>query len=112
MELTSPRMTAFIQTLLSAPISTSPITWALSSTNAVGCTTGIPPRYGRIISDELYRDPLAGLLFLSRLVAWGLGLGSGLRLGSRRSPSFPLPLTFDLRPSLCPLPSALCPDMI
>ena len=33
---TSPRITAHIQTLLSSPISTSPMTWALVSTKAVG----------------------------------------------------------------------------
>ena len=31
MRCTSPRMTTAIQTLLSSPISTSPMTWALSS---------------------------------------------------------------------------------
>jgi hypothetical protein len=31
MAFTSPRTTAFIQMLLSSPITTSPMTWALSS---------------------------------------------------------------------------------
>ena len=34
--LTSPRMTTFIHTEDSAPMTTSPMTWALSSTYAVG----------------------------------------------------------------------------
>src|SRR5258707_13419336 len=51
---TSPRITVHIQTPLSSPISTSPITCALSSTKAVGWTRGIVPRYGRS-TDELYR---------------------------------------------------------
>ena len=38
MRFTSPRMTTFIQTLLSAPISTSPMTCADSSTKADGST--------------------------------------------------------------------------
>ena len=41
---TSPRITAHIQTLLSSPISTSPMTWALTSTNALGSTRGEVPR--------------------------------------------------------------------
>ena len=40
---TSPRITTFIQTLLASPISTSPMTCALSSTYAVGCTAGRRP---------------------------------------------------------------------
>ena len=46
---TSPRTTAHIQTLLSSPISTSPMICALSSMNAVGWTRGAVPRYGRSI---------------------------------------------------------------
>ena len=46
---TSPRMTTDIQTLLSSPISTSPMTCALSSMKAVGWTRGSTPRYGRSI---------------------------------------------------------------
>src|SRR6476469_1995113 len=49
MEFTSPRTTTFIQTLLSAPRWTSPITWALASTKAVGSTVGRTDRYGRNI---------------------------------------------------------------
>jgi hypothetical protein len=41
---TSPRITAHIQTLLSSPISTSPMTWALASTKAVEWTRGDVPR--------------------------------------------------------------------
>ena len=39
-QFTSPRMTTHIQTLLSSPISTSPITCALSSTKALGWMRG------------------------------------------------------------------------
>src|SRR5262245_11488369 len=46
---TSPRTTAHIHTLLSSPISTSPMICALSSMNAVGWTRGAVPRYGRSI---------------------------------------------------------------
>src|SRR5262245_36499524 len=49
MTFTSPRMTTFIQTLLSAPISTSPMTCADWSTNADAWTTGKRPLYGRSI---------------------------------------------------------------
>ena len=47
MQFTSPRTTTFIQTLLSAPITTSPITCADSSTYADGSTVGTTLRYGR-----------------------------------------------------------------
>ena len=43
-QFTSPRMTTHIQTLLSSPISTSPMTCALSSMKAVGWTRGRTPR--------------------------------------------------------------------
>jgi len=39
-QFTSPRMTTFIHAPDSAPISTSPITWALSSRKAVGSMRG------------------------------------------------------------------------
>src|SRR5580765_5327118 len=52
-QFTSPRMTTHIQTLLSSPISTSPITWAESSMNTLEGTRGMRPRCGRII-DENY----------------------------------------------------------
>src|SRR5689334_5318525 len=44
---TSPRRTAHIQTLLSSPTSTSPMTCADSSMKAEGWTRGTVPRYGR-----------------------------------------------------------------
>ena len=50
-QCTSPRMTTFIQTLLASPISTSPMTWAESSTNAVGWTRGVMPLYERSIEE-------------------------------------------------------------
>src|SRR5438552_272457 len=56
---TSPRTTTAIHTLLSSPISTSPMTCALSSMNAVGWTRGRTPRYGRS-TDGLYRAGWAG----------------------------------------------------
>src|SRR5262249_23141853 len=45
---TSPRSTDVNQTLDSSPISTSPMTWADSSTQADGWSVGTVPRYGRI----------------------------------------------------------------
>src|SRR3954466_16275892 len=50
---TSPRTTAHIQTLLSSPISTSPITCALWSMKAEDATRGWTPRWGRS-TDRLY----------------------------------------------------------
>src|SRR6267142_1032996 len=50
---TSPRSTAHIHTLLSSPISTSPMTCALSSMKAVGWARGEVPRYGRSTSDYI-----------------------------------------------------------
>src|SRR3954469_20064348 len=50
---TSPRSTAHIQTLLSSPISTSPMTCALSSMKAVGWARGDVPRYERSTSDYI-----------------------------------------------------------
>src|SRR5581483_3097917 len=47
MMFTSPRTTAHIHTLLSSPTSTSPMTCALVSMNAVGAIRGLTPRYGR-----------------------------------------------------------------
>ena len=43
MRCTSPRITAFIHTEDSAPMWTSPITWADASTNAVASTVGVVP---------------------------------------------------------------------
>src|SRR5262245_58300628 len=56
----SPRTTTFIQMLLSAPTWTSPITCALTSTNAVGSTVGNTDLYGRSIGFDYrasYRTP-------------------------------------------------------
>ena len=78
---TSPRMTTFIQTLLSWPISTSPMTCALSSTNAVGWTVGVMDRNGLSMCGELYAGS-------------GCGPGFGSResgLGVRRIPNPEIP---------------------
>src|SRR5256885_5155805 len=56
---TSPRTTAHIQTLLSSPISTSPITCALWSMKAEDATRGSTPRWGRSTA-ELYRPRRPG----------------------------------------------------
>src|SRR5579884_4264021 len=49
-ELTSPRMTALNHTLDSAPITTSPITTAVSSINALSAMVGVMPWNERIIA--------------------------------------------------------------
>src|SRR5215203_2908403 len=57
---TSPRTTAFIQTDDSAPISTSPITCALSSTYALECTLGATPLYCRSMRSVYRTRPAPG----------------------------------------------------
>src|SRR4030095_3695942 len=56
---TSPRMTAFIQTLAWSPSSTSPITWADSSTYTRAPSFGMTPLNGRIIDSLPKRGSLA-----------------------------------------------------